>query len=287
VAKVTFSHKFSLSGRNFTGASMSKRILVIAGVGAAISGYYIFFEERDDLIYLFSLSVLAAVIAYVFQYQIDNLATRGVAQKLDGAMRSMLLHTTPHFALLKDEVQHMAEDRMKRWVMKKEFISKHDQAAPEDVKFIMAYYAILLTLHQEDYLYDDIDRIIFYHHPFLTPAYPDDVHISELEVEDGTIVISFMHVLKGHFEKGYYNIALHVMAEAYKHKYIKEPISWHPDIWDHLETISSISRDKIEDYIGLPVNDPWPVAVHHQLMYRDAEIAEVFQVLPQFIKRTA
>ena len=153
---------------------MSKRILIIAGVGAAISGYYIFFEDRDDLIYLFSISVLAGVIAYVFQFQIDNLATRGVALRLDRAMRSMLLHTTPHFALLDDKVQAMAEDRMKRWVMKKEFIGKHDQAPPEDVKFIMAYYAILLTIHQEDYLYDDIDRIIFYHHPFLTPNHPDD-----------------------------------------------------------------------------------------------------------------
>jgi hypothetical protein len=104
-------------------------------------------------------------------------------------------------------------------------------------------------------------------------------------VEDGTIIISFMHALKGHFEKGYYNIALHVMAEAYKYKYIREEIVWPEDIWDRLESISSISRDQIDAYIGLPVNDPWPVAVHHQLMYRDAEINEVLDILPQFRKR--
>lgn len=258
--------------------------MIIAGVGVAVTAWFIFIEDRDDLFYLFGISLLVAVIAYVFQYQIDHLATRGVPQQLEKAMRSMLLHTTPHFALLNDDTRRLAEDRMKRWVMKKEFISKHDHPAPEDVKFILAYYAILLTLHQESFLYDGLDRMIFYHHPFLTPNHPDDVHIAEVETEDGTIVLSFPHVLKGHFEKGYYNIALHTMAEAYQKQYINEKIEWHRDIWDQLEGISGMTRDKIEAYIGLPVNDPWPVAVHHQLTFRDAVIEEVLHILPQFRK---
>lgn len=176
----------------------------------------------------------------------------------------------------------MLEDRMQRWIVKKDFIQKNEQDAPEDVKYILAYYAVLLTMHQESYLYDGIDRIALYHHHFLSPQHPDDVHIVEVEPEDGTIIISVPHMLKGHLEKGYYNIALHAVAEAFRHVYMKRTMDWPPDIWDRLEKISSIDRKKIEDYLGLPLLDPWSVAVHHQLMYRDAHIPEVLNVCPQF-----
>jgi hypothetical protein len=42
-----------------------------------------------------------------------------------------------------------------------------------------------------------------------------------------------------------------------------------------LENISSISRDQIDAYIGLPVHDPWPVAVHHQYVYRGVDLETV------------
>jgi|GEM_PF-1441029 len=263
---------------------MSRRIIILAALGLAISGYFIFFKDRDDLIYLLAISILIGVIAYTYQYQIDQLMVRGVPQKLDRAMTAMLLQTSPWFAQLRPDQQKLMEDRMKRWVMKKDFINKNEQDAPEDVKYILAFYAIMLTLHQESFLYDDLDRIAFYHHPFLSPTYPDDVHIAEVEMEDGTMIISVPHLIKGHLEKGYYNIALHMMAEAYQKIYLKKNITWDESIWEKLEQISSISKSSIEAYIGLPVQDPWPIAVHHQYIYAGAEVEEVLNQLPQLRK---
>jgi hypothetical protein len=200
-------------------------------------------------------------------------------------MRDMLRFTTTHFSVLPDLMRNMAEDRMKRWVNKKDFINKNEQDAPEDVKYILAWYAILLTISQEAYLYDNLDRIVFYHHPFLSPQFPDEVHISEVEPEDGTIIISVPHLIKGHMEKGMYNIALHTMAEAYATCYVKGAIDWADDIWEQLEKISTIPKDRIEAYIGHPITNPWPVAVHHQLMYKGAQIAEVEKQLPQLIEK--
>lgn len=170
---------------------------------------------------------------------------------------------------------------MARWIMKKDFINKNDQKAPEDVKYMLAFYAVMLTLHQENFLYDGLDRIVFYHHPFLSPAHTDDVHIAEVEAEDGTMIISVPHLIKGHMEQGYYNIALHMMADAYQKLYLKSELKWDETIWTVLEDISSISKDSIEAYVGLPVNDPWPVAVHHQYVYTGANMEEVTRVLPQ------
>jgi hypothetical protein len=260
---------------------MSRRILILSGLGVLVSGYYVFFKDRDDLIVLFSICLLIGVIGYIFQYQIDQLMIRGVPQKLDSAMRNMLFHTSAQFKKLHETHQKLVEDRMKRWVMKKDFIQKNEQDAPEDVKYIMAYYAILLTLHQQAYLYDGLDRVAFYHHPFLSPEHPDDVHIAEIELEDGTIIISVPHLIKGHLEKGYYNIGLHIMADAFQRLYLDEEIKWDDNIWEQLEEISGISRDSIEAYIGLPVDNPWPVAVHHQVIFQHARIDQVTSRLPQ------
>jgi len=261
---------------------MARRILVLAVVGVVVSAYFIFFKEREDMIYVLAVSLLIGVIAYTFQYQIDQLMIRGVPQRLDPDMRQMLLVTASGFAQLPDMQQRMVEDRMTRWVIKKDFINKNEQDAPEDVKYILAWYAALLTMHQAEYLYEGLDRVVFYHHPFLSPLHPDDVHIAEVESEDGTIIIAVPHLIRGHMETGIYNIGLHTMAEAYATCYIKEKITWPDDIWEQLEAISTIPRDRIEAYIGLPLTDPWPVAVHHQFTYRDAAIPQVQQLLPFF-----
>jgi hypothetical protein len=262
---------------------MARRILILAALGVAISAYMIFFKDRQDMIYPLAVSLIIGVAAYTFQYQIDQLMIRGVPQRLDADMRQMLLHTTPQFPKMPDMQQRMVEDRMKRWVIRKDFINKNEQDAPEDVKYILAWYAALLTIHQESYLYECVDRIVFYHHPFLSPRHTDDVHISEVESEDGTLIISVPHLIRGHMEKGFYNIALHAIAETYASCYLKEKISWPNDIWSQLEAISSISKEQIEAYIGLPLTDPWPVAVHHQVMYLGAVIPEVQSKLPQFL----
>jgi hypothetical protein len=262
---------------------MARRIMVLAGLGVALSAYFIFFKDRDDMVYPLAISLFLLVIAYTFQFQIDQLMIRGVPQQLDVDMRHMLLHTAPQFTKMPVLQQQLVEDRMKRWIIKKDFINKNEQDAPEDVKYILAWYAVLLTIHQEDFLYDRVDRIVFYHHPFLSPAHTDEVHIAEVEPEDGTMIISVPHLIKGHMEKGYYNIGLHAIAQAYAICYPGEPIQWPLDIWEQLETISTIPRDRIAAYIGLPLTDPWPVAVHHQVTYRDVVIPEVQRKLPQFL----
>lgn len=255
--------------------------MILAGVAVVLTGYLIFFRDRDDLILWFSLALVILVTVYTFQFQIDQLMIRGVPQQLDEPMRQMLLATAPQFARMTPANRAMAEDRMKRWVIKKEFINKNEQDAPEDVKFILAWYAILLTIHQESFLYDHVDRIVFYHHPFLSPSHPDDVHIFEIEKEDGTMIISVPHLIRGHMEKGFYNLALHAMAEAYRVCYFRQAISWPPDIGKKLEEISSIPGERISAYIGVAPEDPWPIAVHHQFTYVGASIPEVQMVLPQ------
>lgn len=260
---------------------LSRRLMVLSGFAALGSGALVFFKDRDDFIWVFGVGVGVFMLSYVFQHQIDNLSIRGVAQRIDKSMQELLSLTAPHYSRMPVNVQLMIQDRMARWMMRKEFINQNEHELPNDIKYLLAYYACLLTMHQQDYQYDIFDRIVFYEHPFLTPSISDDVHIVEVESTDGTMIYSIPHLLKGHMEKGYYNIAVHATAEAYRHQYMKEPVIWGEDIWERLETISGISKETLDNYIGIPVEDPWPVAVHHQVTYAGTHIPEVEQIFPQ------
>lgn len=265
---------------------IARRIMILAVVFVLGSAYFIFFRERHDFVWVFAASLLVLTVTYVFQHQIDQMFIRGVPQQIDGSMHEMMLLTAPYYKSLSIEHMLMMQDRMARWVLRKEMIQKNENKPPQDLMYIISYYAVLLTLHQEDFRYDIFDRIVFYEHPFLSPGITDDVHIVEVESVDGTMIFSIPHLLKGHLEKGYYNIAVHANAEAYQIQYMKETVAWEPDIWERLEEVSGISRHQLDAYIGLPQENPWPVAVHHQVTYRGATIPEVLRHFPQLQNQT-
>lgn len=258
--------------------------MVVAGAMIAAGAYFVFIKERDDFFFLLGAGMLTLTVAWVFQYQIDHLMIRGVPQWLDPPVREMLRHTSSHFAALSEDMARMAEDRMVRWLAPREIITKSEPDPPEEAGYILAWQAVLLTLHRQDFMYKGLDRVVFYHHPFLTPASPDDVHVLELETTDGTFILSLPHLIQGHGIPGYYNVGLHLMAEAYRHCYPFPEPEWPGDIWEQLEAVSGIDKQKLETYLGLPLADPWPVAVHHQVMFARADFPQVPRVFPQLGK---
>ncbi len=260
---------------------ISRRIMILAIVFVLGSAYFIFFRERHDFVWVFAAGLLLLTVTYVFQHQLDQMAIRGVPQRIDESMHQMMLATSPHYQNLSIQHMQMMQDRMARWVLRKEMIQKNENKPPQDLMYIISFYAVLLTLHQEDFRYDIFDRIVLYEHPFLSPGITDEVHIVEVESVDGTMIFSIPHLLKGHLEKGYYNIALHANAEAFQIQYIQESVVWEPEIWERLEQVSGVTRQQLDAYIGMPQENPWPVAVHHQVTYRGAHIPEVLRYFPQ------
>src|SRR5678816_3956815 len=115
---------------------MARRIITLSLLGLVAFGYFIFFKDRDDLVLWFAICLVVAVISYTFQFQIDQMMIRGVPQKLPPSMRELLLRTSPWFANLRRDQQLMMEDRIARWILKKDFIDKNEQKAPEDVRYM-------------------------------------------------------------------------------------------------------------------------------------------------------
>ena len=188
---------------------------------------------------------------------------------MDPIIKSMVRQTCPYFHKISPEDQEKFEKRMALWVQSKQFLDKGGEDLPEDLKYIVAIAPVLLTIHKEKYLFDGYDQVVFYPHAFLSPHYEDDVHCCELETEDGVFIFSIEQMMAGHLQPSkYYDITIHIMAEAYKKKYGAELLPKMSEVvWILLKMISNISKEKLEDFIGLPQDDPWPVAVHHYFIY--------------------
>ncbi|HNR08337.1 MAG TPA: hypothetical protein PKM27_13545 [Saprospiraceae bacterium] len=88
--------------------------------------------------------------------------------------------------------------------------------APEDLKAISSIPAVMLLFNQDEYLIENIERIVFYGHPFPSPSIKE-LHHSEWNEEDKVLIFSIPHLKKGVLEPfGYFDLGLYEWVRAIK-----------------------------------------------------------------------
>ncbi|MDX1406616.1 MAG: zinc-dependent peptidase [Saprospiraceae bacterium] len=242
--------------------------MTIAAVIAITSGYFYFTEYIDLLAVPMAIGLLVTILAYVFQHQVNWWWYRRRPPRLPAAIDALYRKVSPWYDKLPREAANIFRARVALFVESKEFIVQGIDSMPEDLKYMVAFYGIRLTMHQKDFLFRDYDRVVFYLHPFLTPNHPEQVHTCEVEHEDGTIILAIEQLTTSFLSpRSYYAVGMHGMAEAFRAKYAPYVPDMGDEIWATLERISGISQAKINDFIGLEQADPWPVVVHHWFVY--------------------
>ena len=242
--------------------------MTLAAVIAVTSGYFYFAEYIKVLAIPMAIGLLVTILSYVFQHQINWWWYQRRPPRLPGAIDALYRKVSPWYQGLPKEAADIFRARVSLFVQSKEFIVQGIDSMPEDLKYMVAYYAARLTMHQKEFLFKDYDRVVFYLHPFLTPNHPERVHTCEVEHEDGTIILSIEQLTASFMSpRTYYAVGLHALAEAYQVKYAPKMPAFDQRIWTTLEEISGISQAKINDFIGLVQEDPWPVVVHHWFVY--------------------
>ena len=249
---------------------LSRRLIIFLIVGAGICGYLYFAEGMRQWLLPGGILIGLAILTYVMQYQIDWMWYKKYPPKLPESIHKLYLTAGTFYAKLSEEDRVRFGTRVTMFIAAKEFLGQGMDDIAEDLKYMVAYYAVVLTFYQDRFLFKGYDRIVFYVHPFLTPHQPDDVHTYEVEHMDGTIILTVAHLTKSFMEPTrYYCTGLHAMAEAMQVKYpVKTELTYPADIWQKLESISTITRPQIEEFTGLQQEDPWPVAVHHWHIYQ-------------------
>jgi glucose-regulated metallopeptidase M90 len=259
---------------------MSRRLMTVFGAVAIVCGYLFLGENNRYFMLPAGIAGLLFIVTWVMQHQIDWAWYERHPQKLDDSMQKLYEKSSGFYRSLKDEEKAKFGKRATLYVQAKEFIGMGQDKVAEDLKFMVAFYAILLTLNRENFLYHEYDRIVFYLHPFLSPNYNERVHTYEVEHTDGTIILSVDELVTGFMSPSkFYQTGLHSMAEVFFACYAVEDFPEFGDrIWSDLEQISGVSLERIEKHVGMKQDDPRLVVVHHYIAYAE-KFAEISPVL--------
>ena len=250
---------------------MSRRLLTIFGALALVFGSLFLGEAIQYMMIPAGIAGLLFIVTWSTQYKIDGMWYERHPPELDASMQKLFEKSSAFYRNLTDEKKKKFGERVSLYVIVKEFIGQGQDKIAEDLKYMVAFYVVLLTWNRDDYLIPNYDRIVFYLHPFLTPHHNEDVHTYEVEHTDGTIILSIKELVMGFLSPDkYYQIGLHAAVEAYLACYSVEDFpELNDDIWEKLEAISGFSKEKIESHIGLKQDDPRPMVVHHYISYAD------------------
>lgn len=249
---------------------LSRRLLTISLLLTGVSAYFVFFGEEDALLWTMGLGIAGALCSYIFQHQLNWWWYQRYPPAFPEEIGRLYLKN-PNYAQLSEEDRQKFRTRASLFIEAKEFIPQGFETIAEEIKYIVGFYAILLTLHRDKFLFDPYDRVVIYLHPFLSPNYPDQIHICESEHEDGTIIFSLEHLNAGFMNPSqFYQCGMHLFGELYARKYLPGvQIENTPEVWAQLNEIGALSKDEIETFVGLPLNSPVPVMIHHWFARND------------------
>lgn len=207
---------------------------------------------------------------YMFSPQIDYWWWNFRKYGIEDQIKTLIEKYNPEYKSLNDEETAKFDRRLYLFMEGKDFVAKgtEDKEVPHDVKAIISQVAIQMTLGQGPKVFEDIERIVMYKHPFTTPRIPF-LHSVETYQEHGMMIISLEH-MEHAMEHGnkVYNIVWHAFAELYVHKKEKTLDNAIPTLdWDTLEKIAGYDEKYILGIIGTPDVNPRAVAIHHYFLY--------------------
>lgn len=229
----------------------------------------------EDQSYAFPIlfSVLMLALVYVFSPEINWRYYLRYTPSPDKPILQLLRQFGTVYNSLSAEEQKKFEQRLFLTVTATDFMPQGLPSIPEDIKYMLVYPQVCLNLNQDQWLCEKLQKTVVYGHPFPSPAYPKALHASEWFAEDGVLIFSVPHVIEG-FTKagGIYNVVFHEQAKVFRECHPEKDLELPAEdwVWEKLATISGLSKTTIQQTIGLPLHDPYPVSVHHFFYFTEA-----------------
>ena len=245
---------------------LSRRILTISLLITGVSGYFAFFSEARGLFWLLGVGIVGAMLAYVFQHQLNWWWYSKHPPAFPAEIESVYMRSAHFYQNLTPSDRETFRTRARLFVEAKEFIAQGFGSVAEEIKYIIAYYAVAVSFYRRDYLFSPYDRIVLYLHPFLSPNIPDRVHAWEIEHDDGTLIFSLEQLTAGflHPDK-YFQTGFHLFSALFAHKFLSDVISAgdYETLWTDVAHSGVWTQEAISDFTGIEQNNPVPVLIHH------------------------
>ncbi|MEM1325382.1 MAG: zinc-dependent peptidase [Bacteroidota bacterium] len=264
---------------------MFARYLMIGLAAASI--VLLFFGFTNDMLYakIAIPFVILLAVTYILSPQINWWFYQRNPIKLDKRIVFMLKQQHSFYRQLNTGDQQKFEHRLSLAMMGLDFMPMVMEEIPEDLKAVLVANLVQLTFGQEEFmLQEKFEKIIIYPSAFPSPQFPKQFHTSEIYEEDGVMMFSAPHLLKGFAQPDlYYNSGMHECAQAFLRAYPNKDYPRLSDtIWEDLEVISRFSQAKIQEWIGLEEVDVMPVAITHFMLFPVAFAQQQPKLFKQF-----
>jgi hypothetical protein len=211
-----------------------------------------------DLSYWIIPPFVIIAIIFIMTPQIDYWWLVRHPVPLDPEAQSWLNTYDPIYSKLSEEDKQKYDTRMSLFLSGKEFtaMGKKKESVPEDLKLAISHLAIGMTLHREDFLFDNLDRFVIYKHPFPSPKY-QFLHTLETHVEDGVMVLSLEHLSAAIMDaKSYFHVGQLAFAEIFVKQ--NPTLEWTGISslgWSDVEKITGFRKDQILSVLGFDSYD--------------------------------
>lgn len=223
--------------------------------------------------YLTPFLVIPAIIGglgYLFSAQLDFWWLQQNPPKLDQKIKTIYELNSEFYRNLDPQKKRLFDSRVELYIEAKEWIYVGSPGGmPYDLKGLIAFQAVRMTINMKDFLLEPYDRIVLYPNPFLSPSHPERYHASEINHDDGVIILSLKHVLPAFRDPlRYFDVALYEFGRAFKHsvKHTTLP-AIDENFFYNLYDVANYGHREIMGVVGLPDIDPFGVAVHHYFTY--------------------
>lgn len=251
---------------------MFSRIVAAPFVFVGLLCLYLAWEVDDAYaLYIIPCAISLALI-FVFSPQIDWWWYKRRPPALDPHIRMLLVKYHPFYQTVSPADKEQFRDRVALFMRANDFKSQGSDAVPEDIKGVIAANAVHLTFGRDVFLFPKFETIVVYAHPFPSPKYPKQEHVSELYEEDGVLLFSAEQLMMGFSNpRQYYNIGLHEYAHAFV---LSHPEVFWPDLepqtWLSLERLSGFSKAYIDRWINRPDVELLPAAIVHYFTFPES-----------------
>lgn len=224
-------------------------LLAILTVSGFVS--YAWWNWQPGMILLFT-GVILGVSVFIFKKEINLWINKRTGSLLNEKEISYLVE---NFSLL----DHIPISQHELFYQKTHLFGMDKEIISQDPKERIYHPAVLLCGAYAAYFemknpkltvpFSSVPVYVFYGHPFPSPQFPDKLHISEYFREDGALLFSVPHMMKGNEDPArYFNIALYESARVAMNGSF-ESVDF-PSL-ERLCKYGGYTVKKLEEYLGL------------------------------------
>jgi hypothetical protein len=229
-----------------------------------VLGYIILKNDWIHLSIYVGIAFVVLAIIFVFSPQIDWWWWSKYTPKLSAPVQKIFSEFKSEYKTLSGERKRLFDRRIFLYTRGQDYEFKDIDGSPEDIKAIIAYYPVMLSLNRKDFLLAPYDKIVLFRKKFLSPELKQE-HASESNHVDKVIIFSLDYLVAAFRNPGsYFDIALYEFVQIYENLYqslseiaiqpsdieeMKLHKMWHPDL-----VKSGLGYDKIDLHAMSVVN---------------------------------